>query len=48
MPVELKNIKGGGLHYVTYTLHNAATSLQRRPNFSGPVSRITPRTRRDC
>lgn len=47
MPVELKNIKGGGLHYVAYLIDDSAISSPLKPNFSGLGSSITAPTRRD-
>lgn len=47
MPVELKNIKGGGLHYVAYVFTYSGISSQLRPNSSEPVLNITVLTRKD-
>ena len=47
MPTELRNIKGGGLHYVAYpTLHEVISS-PLRPSSSAPVSSTTPPTTND-
>lgn len=47
MPVELRNIKGGGIHYVAYLVPNPAISSRPKPSSSAPVLSITAPTRRD-
>jgi hypothetical protein len=47
MPVELRNIKGGGLHYVAYPFLYIVISLQLKPNSSEPVSSTTVQTKKD-
>lgn len=45
MPIELRNIKGGGLHYVAYKEFKIAISSQPRLSFSEQVlSTILPTT----
>lgn len=46
MPTELRNIKGGGLHYVAYpTLHAEISSLPRRSSSALVSSTTQPTTR---
>lgn len=47
MPTELRNIKGGGLHYVAYPTPHAVISSPPRPNSSAPVSSTTRPTTND-
>jgi len=37
MPIELRNIKGGGLHYVAYKEFKIVISSQQRQSFSEQV-----------
>jgi hypothetical protein len=41
MPIELRNIKGGGLHYVAYKEFKTAISSQPRRSFSEQVLSTT-------
>jgi hypothetical protein len=41
MPIELRNIKGGGLHYVAYKEFKTAISSQLRRSFSEQVLSTT-------
>lgn len=47
MPVELRNIKGGGLHYVAYLNNNTAISSPPKLNSSALVSNTIAPTRKD-
>lgn len=41
MPIELRNIKGGGLHYVAYREFKIVISSQQRLSFSEQVLSTT-------
>ena len=47
MPVELRNIKGGGIHYVAYLITHTATMNHLKANYSEQVSGIAVVTMRD-
>lgn len=42
MPTELRNIKGGGLHYVAYKASHLVISSRLRLSCSALVSSTTP------